>query len=165
MGLWEAVSDLKSNPEVYRLVNAYITALSPVPSLTLPLLGTRTVRFKRDVDSRRQWGVFQGHRGRQAIVSIHDELHHIAGIFAQLPNSRLGNQLAQLLIDRQGCACNSKYRLDVRCGESLGYLTHRRVVKLCTVDVEAIAVQVAAPITGHENATQFPIPSCVECVI
>lgn len=46
-----------------------------------------------------------------------------------------------------------------------GGLGQERTHKLCTVDVEAIAVQVAAPITGHENATQFPIPSCVECVI
>lgn len=37
--------------------------------------------------------------------------------------------------------------------------------KLWTATVEAIAVQVAVPITGHENATQLPIPSCVECVI
>lgn len=37
--------------------------------------------------------------------------------------------------------------------------------KLCAATVEAIAVQVAVPITGHENATQLPVPSCMECVI
>lgn len=37
--------------------------------------------------------------------------------------------------------------------------------KLRTVDVDAIAVQMAAPITRHENATQFPIPGCVESVV
>lgn len=37
--------------------------------------------------------------------------------------------------------------------------------KLWAATVEAIAVQVAVPIAGHENAPQLPIPSCVECVI
>lgn len=46
-----------------------------------------------------------------------------------------------------------------------GGLGQERTHKLCTVDVDTIAVQMAAPVTGHENATQFPIPSCVECVI
>lgn len=31
------------------------------------------------------------------IISIHDELHHIAGVLTQLPYCRLGNQLTQLL--------------------------------------------------------------------
>lgn len=34
------------------------------------------------------------------IISIHDELHDIAGVLAQLSNSRLGNQLTQLLQER-----------------------------------------------------------------
>lgn len=37
--------------------------------------------------------------------------------------------------------------------------------KLWAATIEAIAVQVALPITGHENATQLSIPSCVERVI
>lgn len=37
--------------------------------------------------------------------------------------------------------------------------------KLWAATVDAIFVQVAVPIAGHENATQLPIPSCVECVI
>lgn len=37
--------------------------------------------------------------------------------------------------------------------------------KLWAPTIDAITVQVAVPIAGHENATQLPIPSCVECVI
>lgn len=37
--------------------------------------------------------------------------------------------------------------------------------KLWATTIEAIAVQVAVPIAGHENAAQFAVPSCVECVI
>lgn len=37
--------------------------------------------------------------------------------------------------------------------------------KICAATVETIAVQVAVPITGQENATQLPIPSCVKRVI
>lgn len=37
--------------------------------------------------------------------------------------------------------------------------------KLWAATIEAIAVQVAMPITGHENATQLSIPGCVERVI
>lgn len=32
------------------------------------------------------------------------------------------------LVNRQCCAGNGKYRLDVRCSEGLGYLPHRGVV-------------------------------------
>ena len=46
-----------------------------------------------------------------------------------------------------------------RGGARLG--TH----KLWASTIEAITVQVAVPVAGHENATQLPIPSCVECVI
>lgn len=109
--------------------------------------------------------MFKGHSGRQAIISIHDELYHIAGVLTQLPNRRLRNQLTQLLVDRQCSTGDSKDGLDVCCREGLGYLTHRGVVKLCAATVEAIAVQVAVPITGHENATQLPVPSRMECVI
>lgn len=42
-----------------------------------------------------------------------------------------------------------------------GVVTH----KLWAAAVEAIAVQVAVPVAGHEDATQLAIPSCVECVI
>lgn len=31
------------------------------------------------------------------VISVHDELHHIAGILTQLPHCRLRNQLTQLL--------------------------------------------------------------------
>lgn len=41
----------------------------------------------------------------------------------------------------------------------------RWTYKLWAATIEAIAVQVAMPITGHENATQLSIPSCVERVI
>lgn len=37
--------------------------------------------------------------------------------------------------------------------------------KLWAATVEAIAVQVAVPVTGHEDAAQLAVPSCVECVI
>lgn len=40
-----------------------------------------------------------------------------------------------------------------------------RTHKLWAATVEAIAIQVTVPIAGHENATQLPITSCVECVI
>lgn len=40
-----------------------------------------------------------------------------------------------------------------------------RTHKLCAVSVDTVAVQVAPPITGHENATQFPIPGCVERIV
>lgn len=31
------------------------------------------------------------------IISVHDELHHVAGVLTQLPHCRLRNQLTQLL--------------------------------------------------------------------
>lgn len=37
--------------------------------------------------------------------------------------------------------------------------------KLWAAAVEAVAVQVAVPVAGHEDAAQLAIPSCVECVI
>lgn len=37
--------------------------------------------------------------------------------------------------------------------------------KLWAATVEAIAVQVAVPVAGHEDAAQLAVPSCVECVI
>lgn len=64
------------------------------------------------------------------MVSVHDELHHIAGVLTQLTHCRLGNHLAQLLVDGQCGTGDSKDGLDVCCREGLGYLTHRGVVEL-----------------------------------
>jgi hypothetical protein len=47
----------------YRLVDSDIIALSPVPSLTLRLLRTLTVRFKGDADSWWEWRVLKSHSG------------------------------------------------------------------------------------------------------
>lgn len=52
-----------------------------------------------------------------------------------------------------------------KCGSDGEGQGEGETYKLWAATVEAIAVQVAVPIAGHENATQFPIPSCVECVI
>lgn len=51
----------------HRLVDSDVVALAPVSSLTLPLLRTPTLRFIRNVDPRREWRVFEGHGGRQAL--------------------------------------------------------------------------------------------------
>lgn len=63
MGLLEAVGSLESNEKIHRLVDSDIVALAQVPSLTIPLLRTPTLRFVRDVDPRRELRVFKGHSG------------------------------------------------------------------------------------------------------
>lgn len=63
MGFWEAVRGLKSDPEIHHLVDSDMIALSPVPSLTLTLLRTPTVRLERDADARWEQRVFKSHGG------------------------------------------------------------------------------------------------------
>lgn len=127
--------------------------------------GAPAVGLEAEAEPGGQRRVLQLHRRGQAVVGVHDELHHVARVVPQLPHHRFGDQAAQLLVERHRGPGDGKDGLDVGSRQHLRQVPHRGVVVEVAAVVDAAGVQVAAAVAGQDDAGQAPVARRVERVV